>query len=476
MLTAQETILGFNALDFARVQFAFTISFHIVFPALTIGLASYLAVLEGFWLKTGKQVYKDLYHYWLKIFGVIFGMGVVSGLVMSYQFGTNWGSFSEFAGGVTGPLLAYEVLTAFFMEAGFLGVMMFGWNRVGRGLHFFATLMVTVGTLISMTWIIASNSWMQTPQGFSIVNNIVIPTDWWAIVFNPSFPYRLVHMAMAAFLATSLFVGASAAWQILRKQDTDAGRVMLSMSMWMLMFVAPLQILAGDMHGLNTLEYQPAKIAAMEGHWEKLSEAKTDKGMPLVLFAIPSQTQEKNLFSIEIPHVSSLILTHSLNGQIKGLKDFAVEDRPNVNVLFWSFRIMVALGSAMLLAGLASAYLRYKKQLYTSKIFLWAITLMGPTGLIAILAGWITTEAGRQPWVVYGVMRTKDAVSLHDVSTLALSLALFVFVYIFVFGIGVAYVLRLIRKPPVTHEGDEPIGHDNIRLPVAIASEFGGRS
>ena len=262
-----------TALELARIQFGFTIAFHIVFPAMTIGLASYLVVLEGSWLKTRQQVYKDLYHFWLKIFGVTFGMGVVSGLVMSYQFGTNWGGFSTFAGGVTGPLLAYEVLTAFFLEAGFLGVMLFGWNRVGPGLHFFASIMVAIGTLISMTWILASNSWMQTPQGYEIVNNIIVPVDWFKIIFNPSFPYRLVHMAIAAYLATALFVGASAAWQLLQKNDSPAIRKMLSMTMWMALLVAPIQVVVGDFHGLNTLKYQPAKVAAMEGHWQNTTSA-----------------------------------------------------------------------------------------------------------------------------------------------------------------------------------------------------------
>ncbi len=458
MLSTDTTILGFTALELARIQFGFTIAFHIVFPSISIGLASYLAVLEGFWLKTGKQVYKDLYHFWLKVFGVTFGMGVVSGLVMSYEFGTNWGGFSTFAGGITGPLLAYEVLTAFFLEAGFLGVMMFGWNRVGRGLHFFATCMVAVGTLISMTWIIASNSWMQTPQGYALVNGILIPSDWWAIIFNPSFPYRLLHMATAAFLATALFVGASAAWQLLFNKDTPAVRTMLSMSMWMLLLVAPLQIMFGDMHGLNTLEHQPAKVAAMEGHWEKKPAG---EGMPLVLFGLPDMKSEMNRYAIEIPHVSSLILTHTWAGEIKGLKEFAPQDRPNATIIFWTFRIMVGLGMAMLGLGLWSGWLRLRKKMYQKRLFLYATTFMGPAGLIAILAGWMTTEIGRQPWIVYGVMRTADGVSPHSVSTLAISLALFIVVYLFVFGLGVGYVLRLIRKGPVAHEGDLTVGDDS---------------
>ncbi len=280
-------MFGLDALELARIQFAFTIAFHIIFPAITIGLASYLAVLEGCWLKTQQQVFRDLYYFWSKIFAVNFGMGVVSGLVMAYQFGTNWSRFSDFAGSVTGPLLTYEVLTAFFLEAGFLGVMLFGWSRVGRGLHFFSTLMVAIGTLLSTFWILASNSWMQTPQGHAIVDGRVVPVDWFAIVFNPSFPYRLTHMAIAAFLSTAFVVGATAAWHLLRGDDNPALRKMFSMAMWMALLVAPIQVLVGDAHGLNTLKHQPAKIAAMEGHWEN----KPGESVPLILFGWPDMAR-----------------------------------------------------------------------------------------------------------------------------------------------------------------------------------------
>lgn len=453
MSVTSDSILGFSALDLARIQFGFTIAFHIIFPAITIGLASYLAVLEGCWLKTKKQAYKDLYHFWLKIFGVTFGMGVVSGLVMSYQFGTNWSGFSQAAGSITGPLLAYEVLTAFFLEAGFLGVMMFGWNRVGPGLHFLSTIMVAIGTLISMTWIIASNSWMHTPQGYDIVNNVLVPNDWLAIIFNPSFPYRLAHMGVAAFLATALFVGASAAWQLLHKKDNPAVRKMFSMAMWMVLLVAPIQVVIGDFHGLNTLEHQPAKIAAMEGHWQNTP----GEGVPLILFGWPDMQAEKTRFAVEIPRAGSLILTHSWGGQFKGLKEFAPEDRPNSTIIFWTFRIMVGLGMLMVLLGLYSAWLRYKGRMYSSRPFLHFAQYMGPAGIVALLAGWMTTEIGRQPWVVYGVMRTLEGVSKHGLSSLAVSLSLFIIVYFFVFGLGFAYVLRLVRKGPTPHEGDLPV-------------------
>jgi len=441
-------MFGLAALDLARIQFAFTMSFHILFPAITIGLASYLAVLEICWLKTKRQVFLDLYHFWLRIFAVNFGMGVVSGIVMAYQFGTNWGYFSEFAGSVTGPLLAYEVLTAFFLEAGFLGVMLFGWTKVGPGLHLFATCMVALGTLISATWILGANSWMQTPQGYEIVNNRMVPVDWLKIIFNPSFPYRLVHMSLAAFLSTALFVGSSAAWHLLRGSDKPAVRTMLSMAMWMLLVVAPIQAMVGDMHGLNTLKHQPAKIAALEGHWQN----EGDKALPLLLFGIPSMKDEETKFAVGIPVLGSLVLTHSLDGQIKGLKDFPADQRPNSLILFWSFRAMVGLGLLMIALGAWGAWLRWKGRLYTARPFLRMAMWMGPAGLLAVLAGWITTEVGRQPWVVYGVLRTADASSGHGVAPLAFSLALFVVSYLFVFGVGIAYVLRLVRKGPQAFE------------------------
>lgn len=443
-------MFGLEALDLARIQFAFTISFHIIFPAITIGLASYLAVLEGLWLKTGETVYRDLYHFWAKIFAVNFGMGVVSGLVMAYQFGTNWSAFSDFAGSVTGPLLAYEVLTAFFLEAGFLGVMLFGWSRVGPGLHFFSTIMVAIGTLISTFWILASNSWMQTPQGFEIVDGRVIPVDWFAVVFNPSFPYRLAHMATAAFLATAFFVGASAAWHLLRGRDTPAMRKMFSMALWMALLVAPVQAVIGDFHGLNTLEHQPAKIAAIEGHWDNSSGEPT----PLILFGWPDMEREETRFKVEVPYLGSLILTHSLDKQVPALKEFAKEDRSNSTIVFWSFRVMVAMGMLMILAGLWSLWLRWRGSLYQSRPFLYFCLWMGPSGLIAILAGWFTTEIGRQPWVVYGLMRTADGVSIHSAAQLGITLVLFVVVYFAVFGAGMSYVMRLVRKGPVSGEGD----------------------
>jgi cytochrome d ubiquinol oxidase subunit I len=306
---------GLSAEDLARIQFAFTVSFHIVFPAFSIGLASYLAVLNGLWIKTRDKTYLTLFNYWKKIFAVAFGMGVVSGIVMSYQFGTNWSVFSDRAGPVIGPLMAYEVLSAFFLEAGFLGIMLFGRQRVGEGLHMFATAMVAFGTLMSATWILSVNSWMQTPAGFSIADNgQFVPEDWWAIVFNPSFPYRLVHMVLAAYLTTALVVGAVGAWHLLRdKADREAKR-MFSMAMWMAVIVTPIQIYAGDLHGLNTLEHQPAKVMAMEGHYDN-----HPNGAPLILFGIPNAQERRIDYALEIPKLSSLILKHDLNAPLYGL-------------------------------------------------------------------------------------------------------------------------------------------------------------
>lgn len=441
-------MFALDAFHLARIQFAFTVSFHIIFPAITIGLASYLAVLEGLWLKSRNPVYRTLYQFWSKIFAVNFGMGVVSGLVMAYQFGTNWSGFSQFAGSITGPLLTYEVLTAFFLEAGFLGVMLFGWDRVGPKLHFFATCMVALGTLMSTFWILASNSWMQTPQGFSIQNGQVVPEDWLAVIFNPSFPWRLLHMTVAAFLSSAFFVGASAAWHLLKGNNTPAIRTMFSMALWMAVIVTPIQALIGDLHGLNTLKYQPAKIAAIEGHWEN----KPGEATPLLLFGWPDMEQEKTRYAIGIPALGSLILTHSLDKQVPALKSFAKEDRPPAAIVFWSFRIMAGLGMLMMLLGAISLWLRYRDRLYTSRRFLRFTLWMGPSGLIAILAGWVTTEVGRQPWVIYQLMRTSEAVSAHSDLQMTLSLTVFFIVYMSVFGVGYSYMVRLIKKGPLAPE------------------------
>lgn len=463
-------MFNLTALELARIQFGFTISFHIIFPAITIGLATYLAILEGLWLWKKNEVYKTLYHFWSKIFAVNFGMGVVSGLVMAYQFGTNWSQYSKFAGSITGPLLTYEVLTAFFLEAGFLGVMLFGWNKVGARLHYFATVLVAIGTLISATWIIASNSWMQTPQGYSIVDGVVVPIDWIAVIFNPSFPYRLAHMVMAAFISTSLFVGASGAWHLLRGNHGPEVRKMFSMAMWSLLIAAPLQVVIGDMHGLNTLEHQPAKVAAMEGHWEN----QPGESVPLILFGLPDMEAEMTRYKIEIPVLGSLILTHKLDGQYPGLKDFPREDRPNASIIFWTFRVMVGLGFLMILLAVWSAFSHWRGRPYESRALTRFALLMGPTGLIALLAGWYTTEIGRQPWVVYGLMRTADAVSNHSELTLSVTLIVLLIVYAGVFGTGIGYMMKLVKRgpDPLENPPDDALDHRPAR-PLSAATESG---
>src|SRR6187401_3034743 len=339
-----------DALLLARFQFGFTVSFHFIFPSFSIGLASFLAVLEALWLKTGKALYLDLFKYWLKIFAVVFAMGVVSGIVLSYQFGTNWAVFSDKAGPVIGPLMAYEVLTAFFLEAGFLGVMLFGLERVGPRLHFVATLMVAIGTLISAFWILSANSWMQTPTGHAInADGQFIAADWLKVIFNPSFPYRLVHMVLAAYLTTALVVGAVGAYHLLRDRHLAGPRVMFSMAMWMATLVAPIQIIAGDQHGLNTLEHQPVKIMAMEGHFTSHKH-----GAPLVLFGLPNQAAGRVDYAIEVPKLGSLILKHSLDAPMAGLDTVPRENWPPVPITFWSFRIMVGMGFLMMGLGLLS--------------------------------------------------------------------------------------------------------------------------
>jgi cytochrome d ubiquinol oxidase subunit I len=441
---------NFDPVLLARAQWSFTMAFHIVFPAISIGLASYLAVLEGLWLASGREVYLNLFKYWLKIFAVAFGMGVVSGLVMSYQFGSNWSNFADKAGPVIGPLMAYEVLTAFFLEAGFLGVMLFGLERVGRPLHFTATLAVAIGTLMSTFWILATNSWMQTPAGFAI-NDVgqFVPVSWMQIIFNPSFPYRLVHMVLASYLSTALIVGAVAAWHLLRRQDTDEVRRMFSMAMWMAALVAPVQIVAGDMHGLNTLKYQPAKIYALEGDFHSHPE-----GAPLILLGIPDQQAAVVHDSIEIPRLGSLMLEHDLHAPLPGLDSFPRSDWPVVAVIFWSFRIMVGLGVAMLTLGIASVAARLRGRLYASRLLHRCALLMGPAGLTAVIAGWFTSEVGRQPFTVYHLLRTADSASPVAAPAVATSLAAFVLVYFTVFGAGVFFLLRMMKQPP--HAGESP--------------------
>ena len=443
-----------SALDLARFQFAFTIVWHFLFPAFTIGLASYLAVLEALWLWTGRPVYLDTFQYWLKAFAVAFAMGVVSGVVLSYQIGTNWSVFADRTGAVLGPLFAYEVLAAFFLESGFLGIMLFGLKRVGRGLHFLATCLVAAGTAMSAFWILSANSWMQTPAGYSIApGGRFVPESWLAIVFNPSFPYRFVHTVTAAYLTTAMIVGAVGAWHLLRDSLNANARVMFSMAMWMATLVAPLQLVVGDLHGVNTYKHQPAKVAAMEGHFE------TERGAAAVLFGWPDAAAGTTRYAMQIPRLASLYLTHDWDGEVTGLDAFPRDTWPtNLPLVFWAFRVMVGLGILMIALGLASAWVRWKGRLYQARWLHRFAVAMGPSGLIAVTAGWIVTEAGRQPFTVYGLLRTADSVAPVDAPAVATSLAAFALVYFAVFGAGIWLLFRLFAKTPQADEEGPPAG------------------
>jgi cytochrome d ubiquinol oxidase subunit I len=436
-----------SAIEVARSQFGFVIAFHIMFPAFSIGLASFLAVLEGAWLMTGKSAYLDAYKYWLKIFAMIFAIGVVSGLVMAYEIGANWGGYADKVGPVLGPLLAYETLTAFFLEAGFLGIMLFGLQRVGPKLHFAATAFVAIGTLISATWILSANSWMQTPAGVVLgANGQIIPVDWLKIIFSPSAPFRWVHMILASYLATAFMVGGVGAYHLLRDSGNAITRLFFSMAMWMAAIVTPIQIIAGDAQGDNTLAYQPAKIAGMEGDFHTGVQA-------LHLFGIPDIAQGKLLYDVAIPHLGSLILTHSWNGVVKGLDAWPKDQWPVVSVEFFTFRIMVGLGFAMAGLGLLSLWLRYRRRLYETRWFHWLCMVMAPAGFIAIVMGWTTTETGRQPWTVYGMVTTAQSVSPITLPEVITSFAVIIVIYTLVFGSGILYVLKMMAKAP---EPDEP--------------------
>jgi cytochrome d ubiquinol oxidase subunit I len=449
--------MEWDALLLSRLQFAFTIGFHIIFPAFTIGLASYLAVLEGLWLFTKKPHFKNLYLFWVKIFALSFGMGVVSGVVMSYQFGTNWSEFSRIVGSVIGPLLGYEVLTAFFLEASFLGIMLFGWKKVGPKLHFASTCIVALGTLVSAFWILAANSWMQTPQGFAwLEDGTMIATNFVEVIFNPSLPTRFAHMVLAAYLTTAMVVAGAAAFGFLKGRATPENKTSLRMAILMMALVAPLQMVVGHESGVVAHEHQPAKVAAMEGWWE------TRAGQPTLLFALPDEGGERNALELGVPGAGSWFVAGDANAELQGLKEFPPEDRPPVAIVFWAFRIMVAMGLAMIALGLFGVGAWALKKLDGARWYHRALVAAGPSGFVAVLAGWIAAEVGRQPYVVYGVVRTADAVSPVDGAQVALSLLVFIIVYAIVFSAGALYILRLIAQGADTDEpppqSDQPPG------------------
>lgn len=453
--------MDLDATMLARIQFAFTVSFHIIFPSFTIGLAAFIATLLVRWRMTGQDHLHRLARFWTKIFAVSFAMGVVSGIVLSYEFGTNWSKFSHVVGNVMGPLLGYEVLTAFFLEASFLGIMLFGWNRVSPNLHVTSAVLVAIGTSLSAFWILAANSWMHTPTGHEVRDGIAYPVDWLAIIFNPSFPYRFSHMFTAAFLTTSIVIAAVGARYLLTNRFHEEARTMLRMGIGMIAVLAPLQLVIGDMNGLNTAKHQPAKVAAMEAHWD------SSKPAPLVLFALPSDKDETNYYEISIPNVASYIITHQWDGRFPGLKDFAPEDRPPVKPVFYAFRVMVGLGLLMIAGGLFGAYLWWRDRLFETGWFLKAVSISWPAGFVAILAGWWVTETGRQPWIAHGILRTADAASPVSANAVLTTLILFVIVYSIVFSMGIYYINRLIEKGPIGAAVKSPDGVPSRPLSAA---------
>lgn len=460
-----------DPLFLSRLQFFWVIALHILLPAFTVGLSCYIALLEWRYWRTGERIYFRISTFWLKIFAISFGLGVVSGIVMPFQFGTNWSRFSDMTANVIGPLMAYEALTAFFLEASFLGVLLFGRNLVPQWVHVGAALTVAAGTLVSSFWILAANSWMQTPAGYEIIDGRYFPEDWWAVVFNPSFPYRLAHTVNAFLVTTGFVVVAVAAGYLRRGRALAESRRMLSMTLWLLSVLVPLQIVLGDLHGLNTLRYQPEKVAAMEGDWE------TRAGMPLILFGWPDEAAETTRAAVEIPYLGSLILTHSLTGTVRGLKEWPAADRPPVAIVFWSFRLMVGIGLLMLGIVIAGNWLRWRGRLYDRRWFLLVCEASLPFGFVAVIAGWVVTEVGRQPWVVYHQLRTADAVtpSLSG-GDVAASLALYVAVYLVVYPLSLYYLRALVRAGP-GEEGeiaDRPIEGLQRPLPARPASGDAG--
>ncbi|MFC6840587.1 cytochrome ubiquinol oxidase subunit I [Xanthomonas theicola] len=459
-----------DAVLLSRIQFGFVISFHVLFPAFTIGLSSWLVFLEWRWLRTRDTLWRDLYFFWLKIFAVSFGMGVVSGIVMSFQFGTNWSVLSERAGNILGPLLSYEVLTAFFLEASLLGVMLFGWRKVPEKLHFLSTCLVAVGTLISTFWILSANSWLHTPAGYAIVDGVFQPAQWREVIFNPSFPYRLTHMVLAAFITTCFVIGGVSGWYLRRGVHAQVAGRMLKLAVAFAAIAVPLQIAAGDAHGLNTLEHQPIKVAAMEAHWHRQAPG---VGVPLVLFAVPNEQAERNDYEVSIPRVGSLILTHTLDGEIAPLTSVRADERPPVKPVFYAFRIMVGLGMAMLLLAFVSLWFWWRGTLLRRRWLHLAWNAMLPAGFVALLAGWFVTEIGRQPYVIYGLLRTGDAVSAIGPAMVWVSLGVYVAAYAFVFGFGGWYILKMLRKGPLPYEPDPQLyeGEHTPARPLSAADE-----
>ena len=456
--------MDLDPLLLSRLQFAWLIAWHILLPAFTVGLASYIAFLEAFYFVTRREIYFRISVMWTRIFAISFGMGVVSGVIMPFQFGTNWSRFSDATANVLSPLFAYEALMAFFLEASFLGVLLFGRKLVPRWAHFVSALMVAFGTLLSAFWILAANSWMQTPAGAAMENGLFYPVSWLEIIFNPSFPYRFAHTVVAFYVTTGFVVVGVAAHFLLQRRFIEEARVMLSATLWLLTILVPLQILIGDEHGENSFRYQPAKVAAIEAHWETQARA------PWVVFAWPDEIAEVNRFAIEIPLAGSLILTHDANGVVRGLKDFPRSDRPPVAIPFFAFRIMLAIGGLFLLMVIVGLWLRYRRRLYDSAYFLRACVWAAPLGFVAVIAGWTMTEVGRQPWTVYGLLRTADSVTPSLTGfDVVLSLVGYVAAYLVIFPAGVFFMGRVVRHGPVGSDDALPVEGGRLREPITQA-------
>jgi cytochrome d ubiquinol oxidase subunit I len=422
----------------SRLQFAFTIMFHIIFPTATIGLGFYLVILEALWLFTKDEVYFRMCRFWGKVFAINFGVGVVSGVVMEFEFGTNWAAFSVMGANVFAPLLYFEVLTAFFLEAGFLGIMLLGWARVHRVVHFLATCLVASGSVLSALWIVAANSWMQTPAGFRMENGEFVALAYRDIIFNPSTITRFGHMVVASFETAAFAVAGTSAFLLMKRGNSAFYRRSMAVALMSAALFAPLQIIMGDASGREVFRHQPLKLAAMEAHWE----TNTSGGAPFVLAAIPNTAKERNDFEIALPEGLSLLVTHTRSGLVPGLKEFPKGDRPSIPVLFVSFRIMVAIGLLFLFMMLWAAYLWKKDLLFEKRPFLWTLVVIQPLGWLAVELGWITAEVGRQPWLVYGIVRTSQGASPIVPGNVVWSLALFVIIF---FAIGASYVYYVLR-------------------------------
>jgi len=454
-----------TALLLSRLQFAFTISFHIIFPSFTIGLAAWLTVLEALHLRTGRQVYRVLFEFWLKIFGVAFGLGVVSGIVMGFQFGTNWSVLSRMSGPIQGPLLSYETFTAFYLEASFFGILLFGRSRVPPWFYLFSTAMVALGTTLSAFWIMVNNSWMQAPVGYVIQNGMFVPNDWLKIIFSPVLWVRFPHMLLAAYITGGFCVAATGAWYALRGVFSAEARVMLRMGLYLAAVLVPMQIFFGHLTGDYVHDYQPVKFAAIEGRWHNEQPASE------VLLAIPDSTSETNKYTVSVPVLGSLIGSMSLHSKEVGMTDFPRADRPPVAIPFFAFRVMVGCGIAMLLLAWVGSYLSRKGRVEQSRLLLWLTFLSFPLPFIATLTGWFTAEVGRQPWTVYGLLRTADAVTpFLTARTVLISLIVYCAVYTFIFAFGIFYIYRLLRAGPAGSLVVQP-AEATPRRPMSIADE-----